>query len=74
MNHIEYFIDENNAKVEQHNQTICTSSTYSDQLPRSTKTDPVYGSLRPYTTPYTTVYIIDTRRIRPYFRRITWHR
>ncbi len=36
-------------------------------LPRSIVTDSVYGRLRPFTTPYTIVYMLFTLRIRPYF-------
>jgi hypothetical protein len=35
--------------------------------PRSSVTDSVYDSKRSYTTPYSTVYILYTLRIRPYF-------
>jgi hypothetical protein len=36
-------------------------------IPRSSVTDSVYDSKRSYTTPYTTVSILYTLRIRPYF-------
>jgi hypothetical protein len=36
-------------------------------IPRSKVTNSVYDRLRPYTVPYTTVYIPYTLRIRPYF-------
>ncbi len=38
-----------------------------ERKPRSTVTNSVNDRLRPYTTPYTTVYIPYTLRIRPYF-------
>jgi hypothetical protein len=42
-------------------------SMINHQLPRSTYTDSVYDRLRPYTIPYTVVYMVYTLRIRPYF-------